>query len=292
VAELVRLQRTGTAIAVCEHRHDAFAHIDDLRRHPLPGTVAADMALPALEPRVPAFRLVVEGLAVALGGQPVLDGIDVTFAGGQVISVVGANGAGKTTLLRALTGLQPHDGRISGFASSARPPRLGMCFQNPDRQLFNPTVRDELRYGRPTCDEQEYRRVLELLGLSRYEHTAPLLLSEGEKKRLGLGILLLTPGLSGVCLDEPTLGQDTQHRRLLGSIMRRLADAGYLCLVATHDLAWAVEWSDQTYVLRDGRLVSGDATAIAGPARPHRAEAEYRTGARKDDACRGDACAR
>jgi energy-coupling factor transport system ATP-binding protein len=98
--------------------------------------------------------------------------------------------------------------------------------------------------------------VLDLLGLAPYEQTPPLLLSEGEKKRLALAIVLLRPGLCGVCLDEPTLGQDADQRRILGRIIRRLAGAGYLCLIATHDLEWAAQWSDRILTLERGRLVA------------------------------------
>jgi energy-coupling factor transporter ATP-binding protein EcfA2 len=176
---------------------------------------------------------------------------------------VGANASGKTTLLRALAGLQPHSGRITGFVSGSRlGPRLGLVFQNPDRQIFNPTVRQEILYGLPDHDPGFYRSVVRLLGLSAYEDTPPLLLSEGEKKRLALATVLLRPGLRGICLDEPTLGQDERHRRLLGQILTRLAAAGYLCLVATHDLAWALEWSGRLLMLREGRLIGSGKPAV------------------------------
>ena len=143
--------------------------------------------------------------------------------------------------------------------------RLGLGFQNPDRQIFNPTVRQEILYGHATPDEERYRRVVDLLGLAAYESTPPLLLSEGEKKRLGVAILLMRPELAGLCLDEPTLGQDERHRRLIGRVVRRLAGRGYLCVVATHDLAWAAEWTDRVLLLQDGGL-----TSVDRPARPHR----------------------
>jgi energy-coupling factor transporter transmembrane protein EcfT len=82
------------------------------------------------------------------------------------------------------------------------------------------------------------------------------LLSEGEKKRLALATVLMRHEISGICLDEPTLGQDERHRRLLGQILSRLAAAGYLCLVASHDLGWALEWADRILMLRGGRLVA------------------------------------
>ena len=263
--QLDSLRRTGAAVVVFEHRQSAFAGLDPVVHHALPGLAPLDEPIPAPEMHVPAFRLVVEDAGVALGGLPVLRGINLALAGGQVLAVVGANGAGKTTLLRTLAGLQSHSGRITGFISGAStPPRLGLCFQNPDCQLFNASVRAEILFGAAATDAARYDGVVRLLGLAGYQDAPPLLLSEGEKKRLGLAIMLLRPGLCGVCLDEPTLGQDAHGRRLLGRIVRQLAAAGYLCVAATHDLEWAMEWTDRVVVLADGHVAaSGPPVTLA-----------------------------
>ena len=264
VAQLDRLRRHGAAIVACEHRIDALAARPDVRHTTLPARPAPDVPVIDLPARVSAFRVVVEQLAVTLGGRPVLSGVDLDLAGGEVVGIAGPNGAGKTTLLRALSGLQPHTGRIVRLGSGMpHPPQLGMCFQNPDRQFFNPTVRQELCFGRATVDAAYYRAVLDLLGLTPYENVPPLLLSEGEKKRLGLGVMLLSPGLAGVCLDEPTLGQDARHRKHLGGVVRGLANAGLLCVVASHDLPWLGEWVDRLVVLDGGRVVT-DAPVASG----------------------------
>jgi len=257
VAHLDRLRREGVAVVAFEHRAAFFAQLEHLQHRQLLRAESTAAPLPDLAERVPDFRLILNGVGVELSGRAVLQGIELDLAGGQVIALVGANGAGKTTLLRAIAGLQAHSGRITGrVVGSAASPRMGLCFQNPDRQIFNPTVRQEILFGVAEPDERVYRSVVTLLGLAGYEDTPPLLLSEGEKKRLALATLLLRPGLCGVCLDEPTLGQDGHHRQLLGRIVKRLAAAGYLCLIATHDLAWAAEWSDQLLMLHAGRLVA------------------------------------
>ncbi len=273
VAHLERLRRDGMAVVTFEHRAAFFEPLHRLTRLELPGDQLAEGPLPDVPQRVPAFRLIAEGVGVELSGPPVLQGIDLALSGGQVVAVVGANGAGKTTLLRVVAGLQAHSGRLTGSIDGcARQPRVGLCFQNPDRQIFNPTVRDEILFGLAEHDEGVYRSILTLLGLAAYEDTRPLLLSEGEKKRLALATLLIRPGLCGVCLDEPTLGQDARHRRLLGRIVKRLAAAGYLCLIATHDLAWAAEWADQLLMLHAGRLVAaGTPPSVLGRQTWHRA---------------------
>jgi len=256
VGALDRLRSEGSAVVAFEHREGGFSRLDNVSRHRLSEPASDDEPLPELPTQVPAFCLSADRVGVELGGRPVLRDVDLSFAGGQVWALIGANGSGKTTLLRTLAGLQRHSGRIDGHLSgSSTRPRLGLCFQNPDRQIFNPTVRQEILFGCPNPDHAFYDRVVTLLGLAAYQDTPPLLLSEGEKKRLALAILLMRPGLSGVCLDEPTLGQDERHRRLLGGVVRRLASAGYLCVIATHDLQWAAEWADDVLLLRGGRVV-------------------------------------
>jgi energy-coupling factor transporter ATP-binding protein EcfA2 len=257
LGKLSALRDKGCAITAFEHREALLAGVDGLQRLALPAAEPSDEDFPDLAMEVPPFRVVVNGLRVELGGRAVLDGIDCTLAGGRVIGVVGANGSGKTTLLRTLVGLQAHTGRVNTLSSGAHhKARLGLCFQNPDCQIFNATVRQELRFSLSEIDEEFYHSVVKLLGLARYEQTPPLLLSEGEKKRLALATVLLRPGLSGICLDEPTLGQDVNQRRFLGRILKHLAAAGYLCVIATHDVEWAHKWSDEVFLLQAGRLTT------------------------------------
>ncbi len=269
VSDLEALRRAGSAVVAFEHREAFFATVKGVTRRELRAAKITGEQVPEFPARVPAFRLVVDGLSVELGGRPVLRGIECTLAGGQVVGVVGANGSGKTTLLRTLAGLQAHRGRLHAHVSGAHPPpRLGLCFENPDRQIFNPTVKQEIRFGLSDVDEELYRAVVDVLGLTPYENTPPLLLSEGEKKRLALATVLLRPGLSGVCLDEPTLGQDWHHRRLLGRVVKQLAAAGYLCVVATHDRAWVAEWCDHVLLLEAGRLMATGAPRIITESEP------------------------
>jgi energy-coupling factor transporter ATP-binding protein EcfA2 len=152
---------------------------------------------------------------------------------------------GKTTFLRALAGLQKHSGAIT---LDGQRPDLGMVFQNPDLQLFNATVREEILYRVPEPNMELYDWSLRALGLDRYEDTPPLLLSEGEKKRVALATVLMRQPRHGILLDEPSLGQDAAHKAMLIRLSRALADAGKLALITTHDLALAAQ-SDRLLLL-------------------------------------------
>ena len=178
-----------------------------------------------------AFELEASRLGVDLGGRSVLREFEFSVRGGQVLAVVGRNGVGKTTLLRALAGLQKCTGKVAihrgGNGADAERPQLGMVFQNPDLQLFNPTVREEILYRIPhsagsDLDEARYTWLVHVLGLERYEEASPLLLSEGEKKRVALATVLMRNHAHGILLDEPTLGQDGNHRAMLVQLARAL----------------------------------------------------------------------
>jgi energy-coupling factor transporter ATP-binding protein EcfA2 len=127
-------------------------------------------------------------------------------------------------------------------------PDLGIVFQNPDLQLFNATVREEILYRLPDPRMDRYTGLVGVLGLSRYEETPPLLLSEGEKKRVALATVLMRGPHHGVLLDEPALGQDVAHKDHLMRIAHALADMGQLIILTTHDLTLAAQ-ADRLMVL-------------------------------------------
>lgn len=257
-AALGRLRTQGTAMVLNDHRPSS-AWLPT-RVHDLPAvTLLAHDELPAWPHSSPAFQIRTGRLRVRFGRRPVLDGVDLDLSGGKVVAISGRNGAGKTTLLRVLAGLQPADGRIVCEGSPS--PRWGICFQNPDRQFFNPSVRAELEFGRAPGATPSVDDLVALLGLGGVADSPPLLLSEGEKKRLALGVMLGRPALGAVCLDEPTVGQDDAHRRRVGRIVRHMAAHGMLVVVATHDLDWAAEWADEAALLEHGRVVAQIAAA-------------------------------
>ncbi len=256
VAHLAGLTDDGAAVIVCEHRHEYLAGLAGLRRLSLAGGSPPCQerdqgAEPGLDQRRP-FTLAVRDLTVRLGGRAVLDRLSFTAESSQVVAVVGRNGAGKTTLLRALAGLQRYEGEIR--AGDARPD-LGLVFQNAELQLFNASVRQEILYRVPAPDMRLYAHLLAALGLAAYEETPPLLLSEGEKKRVALATVLMRRPRHGVLLDEPSLGQDRDHKDMLVRLAHDLARAGQLVLMTTHDLMLAAQ-ADRLLLLGSKGIVA------------------------------------
>jgi energy-coupling factor transporter ATP-binding protein EcfA2/energy-coupling factor transporter transmembrane protein EcfT len=241
VQHLAELASSGTAVIVCEHRAEYLSGLPHLRTLQLGGpglTTAALTDLPTPWTPIAPFCLEVAGLRVVLDGRSILNSLSMTVPSGQVVAIVGRNGVGKTTLLRALVGLQEHEGTVT---ASGQPADLGMVFQNADFQLFNATVREEILFGLKQPSLELYSWLLATLGLRSYEGASPLLLSEGEKKRVALATVLMRQPRHGVLLDEPAIGQDEGHKTMLSRLAHGLAAAGQLVIIATHDLALASE---------------------------------------------------
>ncbi|MGD8794655.1 MAG: ABC transporter ATP-binding protein [Anaerolineae bacterium] len=255
VDHLTGLARGGTTVAVCEHRQEYLQCVPQLRTLHLEGHLSGREA-----PRPgdlpwrgsPDHRLEVRDLTVRLGGRTILDRLGFSASGGQVVAIVGRNGVGKTTLLRALAGLQEHEGHIT---LAGERPDLGLVFQIADMQLFNASVREEIVYRLPLPDETLYAWLMEALGLAPYEEVPPLLLSEGEKKRVALATVLMRRPAHGLLLDEPSLGQDSAHKEMLVRLARALADAGKLVILTTHDLPLALQ-ADRLLLLGPGGFVA------------------------------------
>lgn len=202
-------------------------------------------------------------------GLRALDEVSFRVESSDKIALLGANGAGKSTLLLQLTGVCRGEGsfRLQGEALSPDDlPRLrqavGVVFQNPDDQLFCPTVAQDVAYG-PRCqgvpEAEVSRKVEEALRAVQMEGAAdrfPQNLSGGEKKRVALAtILVMEPRI--LVLDEPTSGLDARARRSLLDILKKLDTA---LIVATHDLAVAREITTRALVLDSGRMVFDGAT--------------------------------
>ncbi len=244
VSHLEALAEMGTAVIVCEHRHEYLDGVRGLHYLDLPSPAnspvdAAQTEVPCFEEIDHPFRMDVDDLCVDLGRRRVVQHLSFCAHGGEVIAVVGRNGVGKTTLLRVLAGLQSFTGRVCVDDGADIRPDFGIVYQNADLQLFNASVREEILYRLPRPDLQLYRQLIIAMGLERYEDAPPLLLSEGEKKRVALATVLMRRPRHGVLLDEPSLGQDSRHKEILLRTARALARAGRCVMITTHDLSLA-----------------------------------------------------
>lgn len=257
---LSELARAGATIVIFEHRSDYLAGMPGIRMAALDrATVPERSGAPGRWARAASDakggpRLDVSGLGVSIGGNPIIRNLSLSIDPGEVTAVVGRNGSGKTTLVRALAGLQKYQGSIA--IDGARPD-FGQVYQNADLQLFNASVRSEILYRVKDPDMTWYAWLMETLGLRQYEDTPPLILSEGEKKRVALATVLMRKAAHGILLDEPSLGQDMAYKKMLIDICRGLAARGKIVLFTTHELHLAA-MADRLILLgRDGIAADG-----------------------------------
>ncbi|MDI6739861.1 MAG: ABC transporter ATP-binding protein [Candidatus Edwardsbacteria bacterium] len=196
-------------------------------------------------------------------GRVALDRITLSIGKGEKAAVVGANGAGKSTLLLHLNGLLSGSGSVSVMGTpiarrslnSVRR-QVGLLFQDPDDQLFSPTVFDDvsfgpLAHGLPEAEaRQRTAEALEQVGLSGYERRSPHHLSYGEKKRVALAtVLAMWPRI--LALDEPTANLDPRSRRHLLDILKQYDGT---LVIATHDLEAALALCSRAIVLDKGTI--------------------------------------
>jgi energy-coupling factor transport system ATP-binding protein len=205
------------------------------------------------------------GVHLALGRRPILRGIDLDLAPGELLALVGRNGSGKTTLLRSLVGLQrPDGGEIELDGRSVIGRRLpevakiiGFVPQSPASMLFAETAEEEiaLTLRHHAGDAALAQRWLEVFGLSGVRRRYPRDLSAGERQRLALAaIMAARPPL--LLLDEPTLGMDRERLAWLGRVLNELRQAGCAVLVATHDPGFVAEHATRALLLQAGSVAA------------------------------------
>ncbi|MFV2044862.1 MAG: ABC transporter ATP-binding protein, partial [Anaerolineales bacterium] len=209
-------------------------------------------------------------------GQPVLNGVDFRVRQGEFVALVGPNGSGKSTLLKLLVGLlKPatkgsiqfwdHNGKLLRRKELSQ--HVSYVFQDPNHQLFETTVWDEVAFGlvvrneEPAVIDERVADVLERVNLLHYRHRHPATLSRGEKRRLAVATALCSP-IELLLLDEPTTGQDRKTLEGLFGILRRLnQEQGTTVVFATHDMLTVWKYATHIIGLKDGRRVMDGPTA-------------------------------
>jgi len=216
-----------------------------------------------------AIDICVESLSYTYpSGVEALRQVSLHIAAGESVALIGQNGAGKTTLVKHLNGLlkptagsvriADWDTRHRSVAQLAR--QVGYVFQNPDDQLFKPTVLAEVMFGPQNLGweagrvSDQARAALLMVGLSQAASRHPYDLSPSERKRVAMAAILAmdTPV---IILDEPTTGQDFSGVRLVGQIVDALIAQGKTVITITHDIDFCAEHFERVVVMAGGRLL-------------------------------------
>ena len=300
VGEALRsLAASGTALLIAEHKTDLLdglcdrvVALDDgriafdgpagtvlederlvrARRRPAgprPGRERARVAWPRSCGGAGMTRLDLEGVGfVYPDGTRALDSVDLTIGPGESVAIVGQNGSGKSTLVRHLNGLlRPTEGRVlhdgedvAGVRTAALAARVGIVFQNPDRQIFAGKVRTEVAFGpkilgRSGTDvEAATRDALAAVGLSDAADANPYDLGYSRRKLLAIASVLAM-GTPVVVLDEPTTGQDARGVARVQQVLANLVADGRTVIAISHDMRFVAESFARIVVMGGGRVL-------------------------------------
>lgn len=193
----------------------------------------------------------------------ILKNISFSIDDNQHIGLMGHNGLGKTTLVKLMLGiLKPQHGdiflegkNIRDISLSDIGKKVGFIFQNPEKQLFCPTVWEQMNFSHRNCEnskknkiEEKLMRYLEEFGLMKYKDNSPFILSRGEKQRLVLASVL-SRDVDFLILDEPTTGLDILRTAQLGKYLNRLRDKGKGYLIISHDKSFLSTHAEKTMTI-------------------------------------------
>ena len=203
-------------------------------------------------------------------GEPVLNDVSFEIHHGESVAIVGPNGAGKTTLLKMLNGiLFPASGKamvgdlqVSEATLAHVRKTVGTVFQDPDDQLFMPSVQEDvafgpLNFGMPEADAaKRVKECLEQVGAWHLRERPPHQLSGGEKRRVAIAaVLAMSPDI--LLLDEPTTGLDPKGRRQIIDLLRGFSHSK---LVVSHDLEMVLDLCPRTIMLGQGQVIADGKT--------------------------------
>jgi energy-coupling factor transporter ATP-binding protein EcfA2 len=210
-------------------------------------------------------------------GTQALAGVDLGIAAGEFVAIIGKNGSGKTTLAKHFNGLLKPTNRDGSVTVSSRDlgvadirktklhqlaSTIGYVFQNPDRQIFHDTCREELEYGPrnlgvadPKTLSGRVAHTLEVTGLDGMQEANPVHLSRGERQRLAIASSLVMD-CAVVVIDEPTTGQDrAESRKILDSLAEHHR-RGRTVVIISHDMALVAEYATRVIAMKSGKVIA------------------------------------
>ena len=207
-----------------------------------------------------------------------LQGLNLKVKKGSKIAFMGANGSGKSTFFLCCNGiLKPQKGEFLFHGQPVKygrkdllalRARVGIVFQDPDKQLFSASVEQEISFGILNLGESKERaraevyRVMEKLEIMPFRKRPVHALSGGQKKQVSIAdILVMHPDI--IILDEPAAALDPKHTRMVNEMVNRLTEQGITVLMATHDIDYAYAWADEIVLMKDGKVIcQGDPEVV------------------------------
>jgi len=207
--------------------------------------------------------------------KPVLRDINLTIFRGENIAILGPNGSGKSTLAKVICGLyKPRSGNIKTDGkplsnSRSRYKKTGYVMQNPDQQIFAPTVNEECSFGpknfgiEKTVYSTNISKFLSDFQMKNFEDRDPFSLSYGEKRRVNIiGVLAYNPEI--LILDEPTCALDFYNQKILLEQIKKLNADGKTFVIITHDLNFAKAVCNRAVLLNRGEIIKDNAMGEVG----------------------------
>lgn len=199
-----------------------------------------------------------------------LNGLSLEIKRGHKVAFMGANGSGKSTFFLCCNGIhrpssgtlyfngEPIDYSKKGLLDLRA--KVGIIFQDPDNQLFSASVYQEISFGILNLGvseekaKEEVEQVIDHLEITPFRHKPTHALSGGQKKQVSIAdILVMHPQI--IILDEPAAALDPKHTTMVNHIIDRLTDEGITVLMSTHDVNYALEWADDIFLFKDGKVL-------------------------------------
>ena len=200
-----------------------------------------------------------------------LNGLSLEIERGKKIAFMGANGSGKSTFFLCCNGIhrplrgqlyldgKPYDYSKEGLLKLRQ--RVGIVFQDPDNQLFSASVYQEISFGilnLGVSEEEaakEVEAVIDYLEITPFRHKPTHALSGGQKKQVSIAdILVMHPDI--IILDEPAAALDPKHTTMVNKIVDQLTEQGITVMMSTHDVNYAMQWADQVFLFKDGKVLA------------------------------------